>query len=87
MGPTLVSWSCKKYNTWAVIVVAQLVEQSLRTPEACSSNRVIGKIYIEHLLKVNCIEKTKIKKTEAGAHSWHFLFSRCGYIEITGGWI
>ena len=60
-----------------MIVVAQLVEQSLRTPEACSSNRVLGKIYIEHLLKVNCINKTKIKKTEAGDGPFlaFFIFS------------
>ena len=30
------------------------------------SNPVIGKIYIEHKFTVNCIEKTKIKKNEAG---------------------
>ena len=42
------------------MVVAQLVEQLLPIPE------VIGKIYIEHLFTVNCIEKTKIKKKEAG---------------------
>ena len=34
--------------------------------EIRSSNPVIGKIYIEHLFTVNCIEKTKIKKKEAG---------------------
>ena len=27
-----------------------------------SSNTVIGKLYIEHLFTVSCIEKTKIKK-------------------------
>ena len=46
--------------------MAQLVEQSLAIPEVRGSNPVIGKIYIEHLFPVNCIEKTKIKKKEAG---------------------
>ena len=40
------------------VVVAQLVEQLLPTPEICSSNPDIGKI-----LSTNCtLEKTKIKK-------------------------
>ena len=30
--------------------------------EVCSSNPVIGKIYIEHLGTVNCFETTKLKK-------------------------
>ena len=51
--------------SWAV-AVAQLVEQSLTIPEVRSSNPVIGKIYIEHWFTVNCIEKTKMKKKEAG---------------------
>ena len=46
--------------------VAQLVERLLPIPEVQGSNPVIGKIYIEHLLTVNCIEKTEIKKKEAG---------------------
>ena len=33
-----------------VVVVAQLGERLLPTPEVCSSNRVIRKIYIEHLM-------------------------------------
>ena len=45
---------------WAV-VVAQLVVWSLPIPQVRSSNPVIGKIYIQHMLIVNCIEKTKIK--------------------------
>ena len=44
------------------MVVAQLVKQLLPTPEVCGLNPVIGKIYIEHLFNVNCIEKMKIKK-------------------------
>ena len=50
----------ERLETWAV-VVAQLVERLPQTPEACSLNPVIGQIYIDHLLTVNCIEKTKIK--------------------------
>ena len=34
------------------VVVAQLIERSLPTPWVRSSNPVIGKIYIEHLLNV-----------------------------------
>ena len=49
------------------MVVAQLLERSLPKPEVRGSNPVIGKIYIEHLFTVNCIEKKKkIKKKEAG---------------------
>ena len=47
------------------MVVAQLVERSLLIPEVHGSNPVIGKIYIKHFT-VNCIEKTKIKKKQAG---------------------
>ena len=47
----------KYFILWAV-VVAQLVEWSLQLPAIHSSNPVIGKIYV--------IEKTKIKKKEAG---------------------
>ena len=44
------------------VVVAQLVEQSIPTPEIRSSNPVIGKI-----LSTNCtIEKMKIKKKRLG---------------------
>ena len=35
---------------FGAVVVAQLVERSLPTPEDRSSNPVIGKIYIEYLL-------------------------------------
>ena len=44
------------------MVVAQLIERSIPTPEVRGSNPVIGKICIEHLFTVNCIEKMKIKK-------------------------
>ena len=44
------------------MVVAQLVERSLLTPEICGLNPVNGKI-----LSTNClIEKTKIKKKRPG---------------------
>ena len=49
---------------WAV-VVAQLVEWSLPTPEVHGSNAVIGKISIEHLFTVNNDWKDEIKKKEA----------------------
>ena len=39
--------------------MAQLVEQSLPTPEVCSSKPVIGTFLIEHLFTVNSIEKPK----------------------------
>ena len=48
------------------MVVVQLVEQWLLTPEGRGSNPVIDNFYIDHLITVNCIEKTKIKKKEAG---------------------
>ena len=48
---------------WAV-VVAQLVERSLTTPEICNSNPDIVKI-----LSTNCtIEKAKIKKKRPGMY-------------------
>ena len=58
-------FNIKGWNIEAV-VVAQLVERSPPTPEIRSSYPVIGKTFIEHLLTVNCVEKTKIKKKEAG---------------------
>ena len=53
------------WQSWAV-VVAQLVERSLPTPEVCGSNPATAIFYIKHLFPVNCIEKTKIKKKETG---------------------
>ena len=41
------------------VVVAQLIERSLPTPEVRGSDPVIGKIYIEHYF--NFIEKTKTR--------------------------
>ena len=40
------------------VVVAQWVERLLAIPEVRVANPVIGKINIEHLFTVNCIEKT-----------------------------
>ena len=45
------------------MVVTQLVKHLLLIPKACSSNSSIGS---KHLFTVNCNEKTKIKKKEAG---------------------
>ena len=62
------------YNVYVVttiIFLAQLVERALSISEVCSLNPVIGKIYIEHLLTVICIEESKIKKKDAG--NGHFL--------------
>ena len=53
-------------NSARAAVVAQLVEWSLAIPEPHGSNPVIGKIYMEHVFSVNCIEKTKIKKKRPG---------------------
>ena len=53
-------------NAQREVVVAQLVEWSLLIPEVRSSNPVIGKIYIEHLFTINCIENTKINKKRLG---------------------
>ena len=55
----------KQFTTRAVIVV-QLVKPLLLILEVHGSNPVIGKIYVEHLFTVNCIEKTKIKKKRPG---------------------
>ena len=53
------------------VVVAQLVQRLLPIPEVRGSNQVMGKISIEYLLTVNCIEKTEIKKTRLGmAHCY-----------------
>ena len=50
--------------------MAHLVELLLLIPEVRSSTPDIGKILIEHLFEylfiINCSEKTKINKKEAG---------------------
>ena len=46
--------------------MAQLVEQTLTTPEICGSNPIIGKM-LSTKLSTNClIEKTKIKNKRPG---------------------
>ena len=53
-----------KDDDFRAVVVAQLVERTLPTPEIRASNPDIGKI-----LSTNCtIEKTKIKKRPGMAH-------------------
>ena len=47
-------------------VVGQLVEWLLPVSEICGSNAVISKFYLPPTVLKNCIEKTKIKKKEAG---------------------
>ena len=48
----------QKSNFW-VVVVAQLVERLLATAEVCSSNPVIGNIYIEHELSTTVLKRRK----------------------------
>ena len=42
------------------VVVAQLVERSISIPEVRGSTPVIGKILLNILLIISCIEKTEI---------------------------
>ena len=58
--------------TWEV-VVAQLVERLFLTPEFRGSNPATGNFnyYLLTALHLNCIEKTKIKKKEAGKGSFY----------------
>ena len=51
---------------YRTVVVAQLVEQSLPTPEIRGLHPVINKFMYLQLHKINCIEKTIIKIKEAG---------------------
>ena len=44
------------------MVVVQLVERSLTTPEVRSLNPVMGKLLYGEFFTVNSIERTKIKK-------------------------
>ena len=48
------------------VVVAQLVERSLTIPEVQRFDSSHRQNFIEHLFIINCIEKTKINKKEAG---------------------
>ena len=56
--------SQKIVKPWAV-VATQLDVRSHPTPEACSSNLVIAKFYIEHCVLPTVPEKTKVKNKEA----------------------
>ena len=49
-------------GTTLAVVVAQLAERLLLTPEVYSSNPAIDKIYIDDSFTANFIEKTKINK-------------------------
>ena len=63
---------------WLQVVVAQLVERLLLTPEVRVSNPVIGKLLYRtfHCLPtVNCIEKTKRKKKKRPGKT-HFLIKK-----------
>ena len=61
------------------MVVAQLVERLLPTPEICGSNPVIGKIYIEHLLStILKFEKTKRIKEKRG-REWSIFKKGLGW--------
>ena len=53
----------------------------LAIPEVRGLNPGIGKIYIEHLFTVNCIEKTKRKKKRPGMA--HFFKKNLRVIIIT----
>ena len=49
------------------VVLAQLVERLLLTPEVRGSNSVISQLLSDiYFFTVNCIEKTKIKKKRPG---------------------
>ena len=63
--------SKNKDDITGAVVVAQLTEWSLPTPEIRSSNPDIGNEIFQTYLSVNCYsEKTKIKKKKPGmAHS------------------
>ena len=64
-----------KNRTKKVVVVAQLLEQLLPTPEVRSSNSAIGKIYIEHLMPTILeFEKTDIK--EKRGRDWPIFKNR-----------
>ena len=54
------AWGC--INKFWVVVVAQLIERSLPTPEVCCSNPVIGEIFIE----LSNVLKRQNKEKEGG---------------------
>ena len=68
-------------NFWAV---AQLVEQSLSTPEVRGSNPVIGKLVCFYLFTFNCIEET-VRPWMAHKklfYSSHWSVSCCAHVWI-----
>ena len=58
------------------VVVAQLAERSLPTPEVRGSNPVLGKIYIEHCLLSTVLKRQEIKKKMPGMAHLKKLFKR-----------
>ena len=54
----MIGWQGNIYHEQNVVsgavIVAQLVEQSLPTPEVRGSNLVISYFYVEHMFTVNC---------------------------------
>ena len=64
------------------MVVAQLVERSLPTPEVRDSNLVIGKkLFILNICQL-CIKKTKIKKKKPAMA--HFLKKTINWKSVDG---
>ena len=64
------------------MVVAQLKEWSLPTPEVRGSNPVINKILIEHLCTGNGMEKTKLKKR---GQEWPI--KKLGFFKVGGTYL
>ena len=56
----------QNYIMFGAVVVAQLVELSLPTPEVCGSNPVIGKIYFEHCLLSTVFKRRKQRQKGGG---------------------
>ena len=54
-----------KYCLMLAVVMAQLVERSLPTPEVRGSNLVIGTL-LYYLYAINCIGNSKNEEKEAG---------------------
>ena len=61
-----------------------MLENSLPIPEVYGTNPVIGKIYVEHLLTVNCFEKTKRRK-EAGNGTLNTVYATWLIISVYPG--
>ena len=79
----------RKLKQIRAVVVAQLVERLLPISEVCGSNPVIGKklfIYWTFVFCQLCIEKTKIKKKEAGNGPFKKNQS-ITVVQFTGLWV